>query len=327
MQPRTALAFAPAVISNFFAIHDEALSRRPPDLSLVGATGGGFTLSKGAYSRATLLPGLEDGRIVVRVNDDPEYRATTTKRALEMLVDSYSAKFSTLQLDQVVEVPIGFGFGASAASALSAVLAAASALRIDADLDRISFFAHAADITCKTGLGTVSAICRNVGAGVITEPGGPGVARILHIDSSPTLRVVTASISPLRKSGLLSSKDLRLKSDKLGLDALKTVLREPTMEMLIHAGERFSSGLGLQTQAVDRLIQVALANGAIGASQNMLGEAVHAVVEEEMSSAVADALSSDPLKPTVDTFQIGTRPTSVIGSEVTGYPRNTSSLV
>src|SRR5713101_1561978 len=99
------------------------------------------------------------------------------------------------------------------------------------------------------------------------------------------------------------------------------------MEMLVNAGERFSSGLGLQSRAVDRLIKSARAKGAMGASQNMLGEAVHAVVEEEMSSAVADALSSDLLKPTVDSFQIGTRPTSVIGSEETVYPRNTSSLV
>src|SRR3989442_13568116 len=101
-------------MANFFVVHYEgAKAVEYDDLSKAGATGGGFTLSKGVYSRATLLPGSEVGRIVVRVNDDPEYRATTTKRALEMLVDSYSAKFSTLRLDQVVEVPVGFGFGAS----------------------------------------------------------------------------------------------------------------------------------------------------------------------------------------------------------------------
>ncbi len=309
-----ATAFAPAAISNFFVMHDrDGGAGESSDLSKAGATGGGFTLSKGVNSRATVLRGADLGRIAVRVNGDTRYRATTTRRALRMLVDAFGAKFSRLELDQVVEVPIGFGFGTSAASALSAVLAAARALELEADLERISYFAHAADILCQTGLGTVSSIYRNTGAGVITKPGGPGVVRVQPIGSSPTLRVVTASISPFKKSELLSSERLRSRANELGLDALRTVLRNPTLETLVSAGARFSSGLGLQTEAVNRLIGVAQANGAIGASQNMLGEAVHAVVEQEMSAAVAHAFSSHPLSPSVDTFQIGTRPTSVIG--------------
>ena len=78
MEPRTALAFAPAVISNFFAIHTESLSSEPPDYSRAGATGGGFTLSKGVYTHARLVKSPSQA-ISVAVNGNANYPADTTK--------------------------------------------------------------------------------------------------------------------------------------------------------------------------------------------------------------------------------------------------------
>jgi pantoate kinase len=312
MGPTSARAFAPAAISTFFAIHDAGVDiGENADLSQVGATGGGFTLSKGVHSHATVTHSGNEKKISVTVNGVPRLSGTTTRRALDMMLKKFDVIFSSLELNQFVEVPIGYGFGTSAASALSGALAAARALGLDASTQQIAYFAHAADILSRTGLGTVSAIWQLTGAGIITSPGAPGVATIEPIPAPANLRVITASISPFTKSRLLSSPELRSRANKFGAQALELVLQDPSMHSLLRAGTLFSSGLGLQSEAVAELIRRAIANGAIGASQNMVGEAVHAVVEEKLVGAIADAFSSHPLRSWVEIFEIGTRPTSV----------------
>src|ERR1700688_3139878 len=108
MEPRTALAFGPAVISNFFAIHDEGLSRKPPDLSHVGATGGGFTLSKGVYTHAWVLPSASRA-VSVAVHGDAAYAAETTRKAVDLLLDWVRHPPRLVELVQTVEVPVGAG--------------------------------------------------------------------------------------------------------------------------------------------------------------------------------------------------------------------------
>ena len=87
MQPRTALAFAPAVISNFFAIHNESLSRRAAGpLSGRGDRRGVHPLE----GSATPTPGSCGARpraISVAVNGDASYPADTTRKAVELLLE------------------------------------------------------------------------------------------------------------------------------------------------------------------------------------------------------------------------------------------------
>ena len=51
----------------------------------------------------------------------------------------------------------------------------------------------------------------------------------------------------------------------------------------------FSQNAGFATQNVRRLVNLAKKAGAVGATQNMLGEAVHAVVHEKNVDMVAEA--------------------------------------
>ncbi len=141
MRPRTALAFSPGVISNFFAIHNEALSSDPPNYSLVGATGGGFTLSKGVYTHAWAVKGSTRA-ISIAVNGDANFPAETTRKAVELLLDASRRPPQIIELVQTVEVPIGAGFGSSSASALSAVMALAAALKLPFSKEKVASFAH-----------------------------------------------------------------------------------------------------------------------------------------------------------------------------------------
>jgi pantoate kinase len=309
MQPRTALAFAPAVISNFFAIHTESLSDKPPDFSLAGATGGGFTLSKGVYTHAWLVKSSSQA-ISVAVNGNANYPADTTKKAVELLLEAAGGQPNLVELVQTVEVPIKAGFGSSSASALSAVMAVASALDLPFSKEEVASFAHQAEILRHTGLGTVSSTYNFSGAAVITKAGGPGVAKVVRVPVPHGLRVVTAFLS-LKKGHLLSSTRMRNKVNKLGDLALEEA-SDFKMNSLLAAGHDFAEGLGLMTQAVKTLVAVSLEEGAVGASQNMLGNAMHAIVRDKDFENVFAALQSTSRAAKVDSFRIGGRTARVL---------------
>ena len=309
MEPRTALAFAPAVISNFFAIHTESLSSEPPDFSRAGATGGGFTLSKGVYTNAWLVKSSSRA-ISVAVNGNANYPADTTKKAVELLLDAAGGPPQLVELVQTVEVPIKAGFGSSSASALSAVMAVASALELPFSKEKVASFAHQAEIERHTGLGTVSSTYNHSGAAVITRAGGPGFAKVVRVAVPPGLRVVTAFPS-LKKGHMLSSTRIRNKVNRLGEIALEQA-SDLKLESLLAAGHDFAKNLGLMTQAVKTLVAVSLEEGAIGASQNMLGNAMHAVVRDEDVEKVSAALHSTSRAAKVDSFRIGGRTARIL---------------
>ncbi len=286
-------AFSPAAISNFFAIH-YAGEADPMSLHRSGATGGGYALSSGVTTLASATRDAESPGLMVTVNGNPEYEAKTTRTAVGLMLDSLGERQCRVELDQTMGVPVGCGFGASAASGLSAVMAVASAFSAKLDVESVAYFAHAADILCRTGLGTVSVIYRYGGAGVIVEPGAPGVARVKTVKVPKGIRVVTASLGPYEKGPLLNSPEVAEKINRLGGEAIR-IASDLTLDALLRAGEAFSEGLGIWTPRVRRLARVAKSSGALGASQNMVGQAVHALTWENDSERIAAALKeTDP---------------------------------
>ena len=305
MRHLTSRAFAPAVISNFFAIHDEALSLRPPDFSKVGATGGGFTLSKGVCTEASLFRAPRNS-ISVSVNGDAKYPARTTRKTVELLLDGADVPPQHIELTQVVEVPIGAGFGSSSASALSAAMAVASALELELTKEEVASFAHRADIECHTGLGTVSSTFDHSGAGIVTKAGGPGVAQVKRLRVPSGLRVVTATLPLMEgKAGALSSSAVRSRVNELGERALREALEDPSFQNLVAVGRRFSRGLGLETPTARKLIDICMRSGAVGASQNMVGNAMHAAVRLDEIESVTRSLISTSTEARIDVFSIG----------------------
>lgn len=305
MRALTAVAFAPAVISNFFAIHNEGLSADPPDLSRVGATGGGFTLSSGVYTAARVVPSSAAG-ISVAMNGDANYRAATTKKAVELLLRAAREPRLLIELVQTVEVPIGAGFGSSSASALSAVMAVAAALDLSMTKEDVAFCAHAAEILRHTGLGTVASTYNSSGAALVVAPGGPGVAMLERVKVPRGVRVLAAYLPGDGKVNLLRSKRMETKINRLGEAALARA-SDLRFESLLAAGHEFAMGLGVMTRALERLMAAALDAGAIGAGQNMVGNAMHAVVRVEDLDRVSRRLRSVSKSARLESFDIGGR--------------------
>ena len=299
-------AFAPGAITNFFAV-DYNSSLHP-----VGATGGGYVLSEGTESTATISKG-HDG-IAVSVNGDAGYSARTTRRAVQLLLTGTGGGFGDVRLYQTVGTPIGSGFGSSAASAVSAVYAVAKAAGIRGPRKELALFAHRAEILEQTGLGTASVVYNSVGAGAIIRAGAPGQAKFITVRVPRDLRIVTAFVAPCDKRKVLSSRKISERISSLGHSALEAFLSDPSLDSLASEGEKFSMALGLESPEVKKLISRAKSSGASYASQNMVGYAVHSLTDEDRSRKVAAAMRDVSSEVRVDTFEVGTRRAGVVRS-------------
>jgi pantoate kinase len=284
---KTAKAFAPGAISSFFEIHDIENGQPITDLIKLGATGGGFGLEKGTNTTVTVKEAKEN-TLNVTINNQP-IRAKTTQHVVETLLNHVNKKYA-VSVDHKIEVPIGMGFGTSAGGALTTGLALKDALSLPLTYNQIGQVAHVAEIQCLTGLGTVSSL--NFGGGLIlvTKPGAPGICQTDRIPISPDYVIVMGyypSIIP--KKSVLSSPERKQEINRYGKKTLEAILSEPSLENFLERCWEFAVKAGFTNENICALVKAAKKAGAVGAAQNMIGEAVHAVVHEENAESVAEA--------------------------------------
>ena len=285
--PKRATAFSPAGISSFFEICD-----RTPDGKLiadperVGARGGGFSPDKGVTTEV-IVTEAEENYVQVVINGENCPEAATTKSVVEMLTSNVSENYAITVIHQV-NVPVGAGFGSSAAGALGAALALSKALGLNLTYNQLGRIAHVAEVKCKTGLGTVGPLLFG-GCGLTLEPGAPGISRLDRIPVSSDHRLVVGTFRPYPTKELLSSQESREIINEWGRKTLKKILADPSLETFMGACKDFAVGTGFVTDRVQKLMKLAEKAGAVGAAQNMLGEAVHAVVTVEKMDYVYDA--------------------------------------
>ena len=285
--PKRARAFCPAGISSFFEICDRTSDGKLiNDPEQIGARGGGFSPDKGVSTEVSVAED-EEKKVQVFINGKSCPGAETTQSVVEMLTENVSEKYAVTVMHNV-DVPIGAGFGSSAAGALGAALALSKALGINLTYNQLGRIAHVAEVKSRTGLGTVGPLLFG-GCGLTLEPGAPGIARLDRIPVSPDHRLVIGTFRPYPTKEMLSSPEKREIINKWGRKTLKKILAEPSLENFMVACKEFALGTGFATRRVQKLMELSEKAGAIGAAQNMLGEAVHALVSVDSVDAVHEA--------------------------------------
>lgn len=284
--PTKAVAFSPSGISSFFEICDRTSDGKPiTDLERVGARGGGFGIEKGVSTEVSVTEAKKnDVRVFINRRFSPE--AETTKTVAEALLKRVEEKY-TVVVKHSVSVPVGAGFGTSAGGALGTGFALCKVLGIDLTYGQIGRIAHVAEIKCKTGLGTVGPLLLS-GCILTVEPGGPGYAVIERLPISEDYRIVAGVFNPLLTREVLSSAEKRKIVNKWGRKTVDSILAEPCIENFMRASKEFAIKTGFATERVKRLVENAEKAGAVGAAQNMVGEAVHTLVLEDKVDDVVE---------------------------------------
>jgi pantoate kinase len=284
---KRAKAFSPAGISSFFEICDRTSEGTPiADLERVGSRGGGFGIQKGVLTEVAVSE-AEKNTIRVFINGKFAPEAETTKTVLQMLLKKTERACKVL-VNHEVEVPIGAGFGTSAGGALTAGLALSKALDLPLTYNQIGRIAHVAEVQCKTGLGTVGPLMLG-GCIVTVEPGAPGVSVIDRIPLSDDYRIVAGVFGSTPTKQVLTSAEKRREVNRWGRRTLEAILAEPSVENFMACCLDFAEKAGFMTARVRQLVRLAENAGAVGAAQNMVGEAVHALALEENAGNIAEA--------------------------------------
>ncbi len=291
MPQKTAKAFAPGAISSFFEIHDTQNDKPITNLEQMGAIGGGFGLEKGVHTKVTVQEAVENS-VAVYINSWPMLEAKTTKTVAETILAKTKNKYS-VTVEHEIEVPIGSGFGTSAGGALTTGLALCEALELPLTYNQIGQVAHVAEIRCQTGLGTVSSLTFGGGCILVVKPGAPGICQIDRIPLSPDYVVVAGYLdTKIPKNTVLSSPERKKEINGYGKEALNAILAEPSLENFLDSCWTFAQKAAFTTENVRQLVNLAKKAGAVGAAQNMIGHAVHAVVHQENARSVAEAFNA-----------------------------------
>ncbi|TRO46068.1 hypothetical protein E2P60_06055 [Candidatus Bathyarchaeota archaeon] len=284
----TAKAFAPGAISSFFEIHNTTPDDKPiTDLERIGARGGGFGLQSGVHTKVTLEEAAVNS-LQVFINLQSTVEAKTTENVIQTMLNQ-TGKNYMVKVEHQIDVPIGMGFGTSAGGALTTGLALREALALPLTYNQIGKIAHIAEIQCQTGFGTVSSLTVGGGLILVTEPGAPGICQIDRIPISPDYVIVAGFCSSKIPKNVLSSPERKVQINRYGKKALKQILADPTLENFLASCWGFAQKAGFATEKIHQLVNLAKKAGAVGATQNMIGEAVHAVVLEEKAFSVAEA--------------------------------------
>ncbi len=194
-----------------------------------------------------------------------------------------------IEVDHEVKVPIGAGFGASAAGTLSAAIALADSLDLGLTMNQIAMAAHRAEVVSHTGLGTVPALVQG-GFVIVRKPGGPGISVIDRIPMSEDFRIVACHFGPISTATALKMKGLRARVNPLGRRTLARILANPTPTVFMRESHAFAERLGLLSGHARMAMSLSLQQGAVGAAQNMLGDAVHVLIERDLVARLVGRL-------------------------------------
>lgn len=284
---KTVQAFSPGGISSFFEIcNTNRDGTKFTNIEQVGARGGGFVINKGVHTHVEVAD-ANDTSIEIFINGKLAPEAETTRTVAETLVAKNNEKHA-ITINHTVEIPIGAGFGSSAGGALGTALGLSEALGLNLTYNQLGRIAHVAEIKCSTGLGTVGPIMRG-GCILTVKSGAPGIGVVDRIPIDSKYSVVSATFGPTPTKQILASPEKRREVNIWGSKTLEAILAEPSVENFLSCCWEFAQKTGFVTERVRELVRLATKAGAIGAAQNMVGEAVHALVLDENAKEVAEA--------------------------------------
>jgi pantoate kinase len=285
-----AAAFSPCNITGFFRIHSDRV-----DPLKAGSTGASVALSTGVITRVRIRSALKStvsARFNGRLLPKNSVSAYVARRYIELAGRSWN-----IDVIHSSKLPTGCGYGTSGAGALSLSFALNEAMNLSLDRFESSQIAHIAEISCKTGLGTVTSVYSG-GLTLRTATGAPGVGKITRFSVPAALRLVTATFGPMSTSILLRNGLFETRVNVCGKRLVESFDNGRLVVSFMELSRKFSDCLNLMSHRLRRLIDQLNSMG-FRSSMVMLGESVFCMAPLDEVNRIARVVHSQGLTPTV----------------------------
>ena len=265
----------PAPLSSIFSpkiFRNEELREDPIE---TGAIGGGFALANGVETMIELDLDGEDSSSVL-VNDSITYFPPSIEAA-EYMREILGLRGS-IKIRHRMGVPIATGFGTSAASALGVILILSKLSGRGMTLLEACKITHEIELKCKTGLNSEAGILSG-GLILVLREGAPPRLMIDSIPLPSEVGLVAVVAGVLETAEILKDVEKLREIEEIGDRRMKEILERPTPENFLEQARAFAWETGFVTKEVEEIFEVLKSLPTIGYAQNMLGKAVHALVE------------------------------------------------
>ncbi len=249
-----------------------------------GSKGAGFSIDRGI---TTVVEVFE--------HQTPNYQISINSKVVdanvsEWIVEKYLGfvhKPYYINIKHETDIPIGFGLGSSGAGALSLSYALNEALDTKLSKYKVAQIAHHAEISCKTGLGTVIAEFSG-GFEIRTSIGAPGVGCIEKIDLKD-YKAVVLCIAPLSTKLFLS--DQMSLANQLGEKMLERLKVSRDIDEFLRMSYQFADHLGLTHRRCKGPLKSLKSHG-IEAGVALFGETIFTIVPSDRVNYAKQCLKS-----------------------------------
>jgi pantoate kinase len=278
---KEAIAFAPGHLTGFFQICTQA-----EDPLLKGARGSGVSIQQGVKTKVSIEPSIETS-YTISINGRMTNEAFVSENVLSRML-SFLEQPYTIQVEHMVEVPLGAGFGSSGAGALTLALAFNEALELGMSEIKAAQIAHIAEIECGTGLGSVfAAMSGGFGVLVEPEPGAPGIGKAIKYNRSDELSVAYLHFGPIATKKALANKKIIKRINELGESYVNRIERELNPKLFMKLSRKFSDYVGIMTPRLKAVLEKAdQANVLL--TMAMFGEVLFTLIEHEEAGRIIE---------------------------------------
>ena len=290
MTTQKTTVLVPAPLSSIFSPKVLDAAGRPRKRpAKTGALGGGFGLAEGVYTTAQVERNQPD-TLTIRVNGETSSFPPTVAaiRILRKRINIHGA----IAIHHRIAVPIGVGFGTSAAAAAGAALAASSASGKPITVQQAATVAHTVELQCRTGLNSELGIIQG-GLTLVIKEGAPGHGRIDSIPLPRQATIIAATLGPVDKTPLLGDYTKLRRIEQIGDAYMEKILSEPTPQAFLRNARDFALEADFCHGEIRNILKFIEKQDIIGAAQNMVGNAVHALTHRDDAQELAATLRTN----------------------------------
>lgn len=272
-------AYSPCHITGFYhKVIDRSSELR------TGSIGAGVSLSEGVISNVEVYDNVPSRSFNISINGIATDDAVVSEKVLSYYFNLINKPYH-VSVKHESKIPIGFGLGSSGAASLSLSYALNEAL--DAKLSRVACaqVAHCAELSCRTGLGTVISEYLG-GLEIRTIAGAPGVGKIVTTPLEK-MSIVAVCLAPLDTARCLDGQNEDFTEKAIRF--IKSLLKSTTVANFLRLSFEFSEGLGIVGGTCKSIINMLARNGYIS-SLALFGRTVFTILQDEEVKSVLKLL-------------------------------------